>query len=222
MDVKVFDSGDESYREWLENHPEGYVLNTVRSPEGIYAHFHHPDCSHISGFSSQHRSDPYTKHYRIKVCADETEPLIEWLIENRPNSVAVASPCKRCKPQIEKIGLHKRPEEETEPEIHEEGSTATVEVNRYERSKAARKACLGHYGAQCQVCGLRFEERYGEIGEGFIEVHHVVPLSESEVIHEVDPIEDLKPVCPNCHAMLHQESPPLSIEELRERLSERI
>lgn len=80
------------------------------------------------------------------------------------------------------------------------------------------QACLEHYGAVCQVCDLRFKERYGEIGEGFIEVHHKVPLSETDGNVEVDPIEDLKPVCPNCHSMIHQESPPLSIEELSERL----
>lgn len=64
----------------------------------------------------------------------------------------------------------------------------------------------------------RFEERYGEIGERFIEVHHEVPLSETARSVDVNPTEDLKPVCPNCHALLHQESPSLTIEELRELL----
>ncbi len=218
MEAKVFDNGDEPYKEWLENNPEGYVLNTERSPDASYARFHQPDCSHISGWSSQYRSDPYTGDYRIKVCADEPEPLIEWLMECRPKSVAIAKSCRSCEPSVEGIGLHQLPEEETEPETHEEGSAASVEVNRYERSEAARQACLEHYGAECEVCGLRFEERYGEIGEGFIEVHHEVPLSETDGDVEVDPIDDLKPVCPNCHAMLHRESPPLAVDDLKERL----
>ena len=56
------------------------------------------------------------------------------------------------------------------------------------------------------MCGLRFEERYGEIGHEFMHVHHKMPLSEiaNHDNHAVNPLEDLVPVCPNCHAMLHR------------------
>ncbi|RME44545.1 MAG: HNH endonuclease, partial [Chloroflexi bacterium] len=57
---------------------------------------------------------------------------------------------------------------------------------------------------------------YGELGKGFIHVHHVIPLSEIDSRYEVDPINDLCPVCPNCHAMIHREEPPLTIKQLRE------
>jgi len=220
MEAKRFDSGDESFLEWMENNPEGYVLNVKRKPSSGFAVFHDSQCSHISGVLSSHRSDAHTKHEKIKVCAEETEPLVEWLTENRPKAVFGAEVCGDCELEIEGLGFHRRPEETGEPESYQEGSTVTVKANRYERSEAARKACLEHYGAQCQVCGLRFEERYGEIGvDGAgIEVHHVMPLSETDGDVAVHPTEDLKPVCPNCHAMLHQESPPLCIEELRRRL----
>jgi 5-methylcytosine-specific restriction endonuclease McrA len=231
MKVKVFDSGDEPYKKWLQNHPEGYVLNTRRSPDTTYVIFHRSGCSEITKIKTG-EAGGFTERKYIKVCAEETEPLAQWMVKNRSKAVAEwmretppdekndARPCGKCEPdvEVEEFGFYEHPEEETEPETHEEGSTATVEVNRYERSEAARQKCLEHYGAQCQVCGLRFEERYGEVGEGFIEVHHEVPLSKTDGDVEVDPIEDLKPVCPNCHAMLHQESPPLSIDELRERL----
>lgn len=215
MEPQEFDGGDEPFLEWMKKHPEGYVLNVKQKSTSGFAVFHDSQCSHISGVLSSHRSDAHTKHDKIKVCAEETEPLVEWLADNRPKAVFGAEVCGHCELEIEELGFHRRPEETGEPESYEEGSTVTVKINRYERSKAGRKACLEHYGAECQVCGLRFEERYGEIGEGFIEVHHEVPLSETEGDVEVDPIEDLKPVCPNCHAMLHQESPPLRIEELR-------
>lgn len=222
MEPEEFDSGDEPFLEWMERHPEGYVLNVKRKSSSGFAVFHDSQCSHISGVLSSHRSDAHTRHKKIKVCAEETEPLVEWLTENRPKGIGGADVCDDCELSIDEIkglGFHRRPEETGEPETYEEGGTVTVKASLYERSKAARRRCLEHYGAQCQVCGLRFEERYGEIGEGWVgvEVHHEVPLIETDGDVEVDPIGDLKPVCPNCHAMLHQESPPLSVKELRER-----
>ena len=107
------------------------------------------------------------------------------------------------------------PEQVTRTEYHE-GMVRQVLVNTYERDRAARQACIDHYGLACVVCGLRFEERYGALGAGFIHVHHVVPLSELGPDYEVDPARDLRPVCPNCHAMLHRRRPPLCIEKLRD------
>jgi 5-methylcytosine-specific restriction protein A len=85
-----------------------------------------------------------------------------------------------------------------------EGATATVTVNRFERSMRARGLCVAHYGAVCQVCDVRFEERYGEIGRGCIHVHHIVPLTKIGRSYKVDPVRDLRPVCPNCHWMLNR------------------
>jgi len=65
------------------------------------------------------------------------------------------------------------------------------------------------------VCGMDFVSRYGELGSGFIHVHHVIPVSKMGPNYIVDPINDLTPVCPNCHAMLHRKDPPLEIEELK-------
>ena len=60
-------------------------------------------------------------------------------------------------------------------------------------------------GCQCTVCGLNFEKKYGEIGKDFIHVHHIVPLNQIGKEYVVDFKNDLIPVCPNCHAMLHRE-----------------
>ena len=101
-----------------------------------------------------------------------------------------------------------------------EGAVRQVQVNSYERDRAARLACISHYGPVCTICGLVFEERYGAIGAGYIHVHHLVPLSEIGGNYSVDPIEDLRPICPNCHAMVHRRRPPFSIEEVRRQLKE--
>lgn len=99
-----------------------------------------------------------------------------------------------------------------------EGAISRAEVNRYERSRWARAECLRHYGHECQVCSLDFEERYGDLGRGFMHVHHSTPLHEiaGNPEYRLDPIEDLRPVCPNCHAMLHRpRAGTLTVEELR-------
>jgi predicted HNH restriction endonuclease len=94
-----------------------------------------------------------------------------------------------------------------------EGAVKWVSVNRYERNTSARRACITAHGA---VCRLDFAEMYGEAGEGFIHVRHLVQLSTIGQTFEIDPIDDLAPVCPNCHAMLHRGTDtPRTIDELR-------
>ncbi|WP_318465375.1 HNH endonuclease [Photobacterium leiognathi] len=99
-----------------------------------------------------------------------------------------------------------------------EGSSVKVTVNRYERSAKARKECIEHWGAQCQVCLISFSDAYGsDIGDDFIHVHHLTPLKEVSEHHEVNPKLDLIPLCPNCHAMVHRTEPPMEPEVLKER-----
>lgn len=97
-----------------------------------------------------------------------------------------------------------------------EGAKKRVVVNQYERSPVARKQCIETHGCKCSVCGFDFEREYGEIGKGFIHVHHIVELSKIGKAYKVDPVNDLRPVCPNCHAMLHHAARPArSIDELK-------
>jgi len=108
------------------------------------------------------------------------------------------------------------PDEVAEGEELIEGAVQHISVNRYERDPEARAKAIQHYGLRCQVCGFNFETAYGALGEGFIHVHHNVPLAQIGKSYVVDPIQDLTPVCPNCHAMLHKRVPPYTINELRE------
>jgi 5-methylcytosine-specific restriction protein A len=94
-----------------------------------------------------------------------------------------------------------------------------VLVNRYERNPQARKACLTKFGYDCNVCGFNFETTYGDIGEEYIHVHHLVDISTLGEGYEIDPKEDLRPVCANCHSMLHTERPAMSIAALKKRLT---
>ena len=100
-----------------------------------------------------------------------------------------------------------------------EGSKKQITVNAYERSSQARQKCIEHYGTKCTICSFDFEKTYGEIGQNFIHVHHVKPLSEIAEKYKINPIEDLRPVCPNCHAMLHKRKPAYSIEEIQDKIN---
>ena len=106
------------------------------------------------------------------------------------------------------------------PGTFPEGASKTVKVNRYERSRDAREACLRAHGAVCKVCGLDFEDSYGPIGRGYMQVHHVVPVSQLGPGYRLDPIEDLIPLCANCHVMAHRRQPnPFSLKELKRRMA---
>jgi 5-methylcytosine-specific restriction protein A len=63
-----------------------------------------------------------------------------------------------------------------------------------------------------------FEKVYGAIGKKYIHVHHVIPLSEIRKEYALDPVKDLVPVCPNCHAIIHRTQPPLTVKQLKEHL----
>ena len=96
-----------------------------------------------------------------------------------------------------------------------EGDKKVVIVNKYERSLKARAACIKKWGSKCVVCSFDFGKPYGQIGDGFIHIHHLKPLGEIGKEHMLNPEEELRPVCPNCHAMLHSSSECLSIEDLK-------
>ena len=99
-----------------------------------------------------------------------------------------------------------------------EGALRRVMSSEWERNPRARRACIEHYGTSCFVCGFSFEAAFGEFARGFIHVHHLTPLSSVGKKYALDPVADLRPVCPSCHAMLHRD-PPLTIDALRTHIS---
>jgi len=123
---------------------------------------------------------------------------------------------KRLVPRIETDSFT-LPEEipETETSGLREGACIKRSVNAYERNPRARQECIAHYGLRCAVCEKTLEEIYGEAGKELIHVHHLRELSEIEEEYEVDPIKDLRPVCPNCHAVIHSRKPAYTIEEVK-------
>lgn len=131
---------------------------------------------------------------------------------------------KKAEQRLAEVPAHGFPErsdgpatlgEVTAAETYEEGAVRRVLVNRYERDPRARKECIEYHGTRCAVCKFDFGSRYGDIGEGFIHVHHLRPLGRLPSSYRVNPVKDLVPVCPNCHVMLHRRDPPYDIQQLR-------
>lgn len=99
-----------------------------------------------------------------------------------------------------------------------EGSQQRVIINKYERSPEARKECIQHYGATCFVCKFDFAKFYGDDFMGLIHVHHIEPLAAKRAAYKVDARNDLRPVCPNCHAIIHYGGKTRSIEQVKKLL----
>jgi 5-methylcytosine-specific restriction protein A len=129
---------------------------------------------------------------------------------------------KREEHGVSERGEYSSPDEVINPHEYHEGAMKQIAVNVYERNPEARRKCLEHYGYECHICDFSFERVYGEIGKNFIHVHHLKPLSEIGSKYKVDPIKDLRPICPNCHAIVHKRNPPYSIEDMREILGMKV
>lgn len=217
-EIEEFKSGDTPFFNWMTNNPYGYVLNTGRSPNNKYAFLHRSGCRHLTGLVEGQGPDGYTCREYIKVCSNDFFALENWCVEHRPNVKSFSGYCKTCKPPLPESQPINYPDDIAEHVYYLEGRAVQVLVNCYERSEKARADCLTHYGFRCAVCNMDFEERYGDIGRGFMHVHHRVLLSSVGAGYEVDPVNDLIPVCPNCHSMLHRSNPPFSVEELKSML----
>jgi len=83
--------------------------------------------------------------------------------------------------------------------------------------KAKKQAVLAETGSlKCEVCGFDFFEQYGDVGNGFCEVHHLQPLAEKG--RRKTTLSDLAIICSNCHRIIHRGRKLLSLQELRSRL----
>ena len=127
------------------------------------------------------------------------------------------------------LGLYKN--DVTESDIQDEhigevieGESKVAIHKRYERkSSLVKKVKSWRINKdpflQCEVCGFSFLNTYGDIGKGFIEAHHLNPLSERDG-EQVTKQNDISLVCSNCHIMLHRGDPVFSIEELKKLIEE--
>ena len=116
-----------------------------------------------------------------------------------------------------------------ENDVISEGRAETKTSNRRTRSRILRSAAIKKYSdtnghIKCCVCGFDFIDFYGEIGKGYIDIHHERPIfqlsNDGNTEFLKDALKNVKPVCPNCHRMLHRNRKhTLTIEELKNIIS---
>lgn len=107
------------------------------------------------------------------------------------------------------------PTDDDTEKTYSEGTPNQVALTKYERNPFARKTCLEFYGYTCTVCTFNFQDKYGAVGKDFIHVHHLTQISKARKKGDINPINDLRPVCPNCHAMIHRRKEGYSIVEVK-------
>ena len=104
-------------------------------------------------------------------------------------------------------------------------SNATItEKRKYVLHKKIERngtAAKKHHGTVCQACNLDFSDRYGDIGQGFIEAHHLTPISTltEGVAVRYNIAKDFAVLCSNCHRMIHRTDDPSDIIAFRARLT---
>jgi len=218
MSVAFFDDDDPGYAAWLAIHQDGFVANMTRTKTPTYFMVHRGSCKTITpGSSRNNEPGAFTARSYRKAVSDDLADLVAWGEQQGFADEGITA-CRVC---LVGAKLHTGSGRLFPDEVpsaagkHREGAVRQVIVNSYERSAAARTTCIKAHGYCCAVCDLDMGQRYGEVGEGFIHVHHLVEISTVSEEYEVDPVEDLRPVCPNCHAMLHRRIPTLTIEDLK-------
>lgn len=103
----------------------------------------------------------------------------------------------------------------TSVDFDEEGAVERRMVNRYERSRSNRAIAILAHGRRCTVCGFEFSVAYGDWARGYVEIHHLEAMHLMSTPRIINPIEDLVPLCSNCHRMVHRADPPISPSDLR-------
>lgn len=100
--------------------------------------------------------------------------------------------------------------------VGEEGTPRRSWTAKYERDPELRRAAIRAHGTCCMGCGFSFADAYGEWGVGFIEVHHLNPVSALGGASQVRADKDLVVLCSNCHSVVHRrKNQPLSMQELK-------
>jgi 5-methylcytosine-specific restriction enzyme A len=92
---------------------------------------------------------------------------------------------------------------------------------KIERNRTAAKNAKKFHGTTCQACAFNFKNRYGEIGDGFIEAHHLRPIAtlEEGVPIKYDVVSDFAVLCANCHRMIHRTTDPSNLEAFKKTVS---
>lgn len=229
--ISIFQGGDaethQRFQDWRKANADGFHMTegasgqfTIHYTQDKRENAAGRGCIHQGGSDVGYLEDK-DSCYTIarKVCSNSLADLMAWAAvhgfstKNCKHCDTARFPFPTCDPPSVPLA------EEVRVSVGlTEGAVCQVVINAYERNPIARARCIDHYGPSCVVCGFNFGSVYGPLAHGFIHVHHIKPLSEIGTEYKVDPVTDLRPVCPNCHAVIHLGGECRGIEEVRQLL----
>jgi 5-methylcytosine-specific restriction enzyme A len=138
----------------------------------------------------------------------ENNEMLEYLLKNEFDYEDIKDTLKNVEQNknIKKIELFE------EDILISEGVKKIKQVAIYERSKKLRDYAIKYYTIDgkinCKCCNFDFNAFYGELGNGFIEIHHTKPIfkyEDDDLQNTLEnAVENLIPLCSNCHRMVHR------------------
>ena len=191
----------------LPVHPIKEGFEKFRNPTGVYMKL----CNFL-------RFDPEYKGKGLQAGGKLEKEIWNEFVNNKSRLSNIASSIKANAPFISHPTEGGVPEDEE----FEEGRILTCVHKLRERSpsivKKKKESILRQNGKLvCEACGFDFEEKYGLLGKGFAECHHIKPLSELKG-NERTKLNDLCILCSNCHRIIHRTKPMLSLQEFKRKI----
>lgn len=151
---------------------------------------------------------------------DNLEAFIEEMMtkqESSANKVATLEVKKETQEIPQEV---KKENQEIKQILQEETKKEELEKQEEESEEweKLKQECIEYYGAICEICGFDYGYTYGEVFEKNIKIHHIGAKDKEEYLPNTDAIKDLIPICDNCHGIIHSQTPPYTVEEMRKML----
>ena len=203
---------DQQYLNWLAQNPNGYVVNCLTTKDD-YRVLHRSDCRSINKLISSASEGGFTERKYIKVCSTTIEGLKKWSVENGAKDQCFSSICKHCMKmdqqqlEVERFAqlvaeASKIDASTRRANLNSYDGVATskiVETKVYSRSPEVVVETLERADGVCEECGENAPFNRKSDGSPYLEVHHVIPLSQSGL----DLVSNTIALCPNCHRKAH-------------------
>jgi len=191
----------------LPVHPKKDDFQKFRNPNGVYMKL----CNFL-------RLDPSYQGKGLQAGGKLEEEIWEEFAYDRNRLAQIAASIKENASSIPRPSIGDVPEDDE----FQEGRVLTRLHKLRERSpsivKKKKELVLRQKGKLlCEACGFDFEKKYGKIGRGFAECHHIKPISHLKAGQKTK-LDDLCILCSNCHRMIHRTKPMLPLEEFKKIL----
>ncbi|MBP7605426.1 MAG: HNH endonuclease [Giesbergeria sp.] len=213
---KEFINRESEYLTWVNEHPDGFVLNAEKTPRAAYMPLHTALCPTVMQYSKKARKDAFTGHSYIKICSDEPSALLAWMAGYGAKNFSKL--CSKCKPNISSIvdqvavqdalledevrklmAVPAKLQQQLADIPREPPNFYYAQTKVFKRSPAVVAAALMRAQGVCEKCGAGAPFLRAGNNEPYLEVHHKVRLTDGGIDHP----DNALALCPNCHREEH-------------------